>query len=38
VLGLGVIIAAFVLTGIYVVRANTRFDDLTRSLVKEMTR
>jgi uncharacterized membrane protein (DUF485 family) len=37
-LGLGVIILAFVLTGIYVARANSRFDELTRSLTEEMTR
>ncbi|MFC4169069.1 DUF485 domain-containing protein [Teichococcus aestuarii] len=35
-LGLGVIVAAFVLTGIYVVRANSRFDELTRSLQDEV--
>jgi uncharacterized membrane protein (DUF485 family) len=38
VLGLGVIVAAFVLTGIYVLRANSRFDALTRSLTNEVTR
>jgi len=38
VLGLAVIIAAFILTGIYVVRANRRFDDLTRGLTEEVTR
>lgn len=38
VLGLGVIIAAFVLTGIYVARANSRFDELTRDLQQEVTR
>ncbi|MFC0408697.1 DUF485 domain-containing protein [Roseomonas elaeocarpi] len=32
VLGLGVIIAAFVLTGIYVARANGRYDAMTREL------
>jgi uncharacterized membrane protein (DUF485 family) len=37
VLGLGVIVAAFVLTGIYVARANTRFDALTRDLNREIT-
>jgi uncharacterized membrane protein (DUF485 family) len=36
-LGLGVIIAAFVLTGIYVYRANSEFDDLTRNLTREIT-
>ena len=35
-LGLGVIVAAFVLTGIYVIRANSRFDELTRSLHEEV--
>ena len=34
-LGLGVIIAAFVLTGIYVYRANSEFDELTRNLTRE---
>ncbi|MCW6511038.1 DUF485 domain-containing protein [Lichenifustis flavocetrariae] len=32
VLGLAVIVFAFLLTGIYVVRANGRYDDLTRKL------
>lgn len=32
VLGLVVIVSAFVLTGVYVWRANTVFDDLTREL------
>ncbi|PVE20422.1 DUF485 domain-containing protein [Microvirga sp. KLBC 81] len=35
-LGLGVIVSAFVLTGIYVQRANSRFDELTRSLTREL--
>ena len=35
VLGLGVIVSAFVLTGIYVQRANSRFDELTRNLTRE---
>ncbi|GEO12860.1 DUF485 domain-containing protein [Microvirga aerophila] len=34
-LGLGVIVAAFVLTGIYVYRANSEFDELTRNLTRE---
>jgi uncharacterized membrane protein (DUF485 family) len=38
VLGLGVIVSAFLLTGIYVHRANGRFDDLTRELTKETMR
>ena len=33
VFGLAVIIFAFAMTGIYVVRANSRFDSLTRALV-----
>jgi uncharacterized membrane protein (DUF485 family) len=36
VLGLVVIVSAFVLTGIYVQRANSRFDDLTRDLTREI--
>lgn len=32
-LGLGVIVSAIVLTGIYVLRANSRFDSLTRQIV-----
>ena len=36
ILGLGVIVSAFVLTGIYVQRANSRFDELTRNLTKEL--
>ena len=36
VLGLAVIVSAFLLTGIYVQRANSRFDDLTRDLTKEI--
>ncbi len=38
VLGLVVIVSAFVLTGIYVARANGRFDDLTRDLNRELGR
>ena len=36
ILGLGVIVSAFVLTGIYVQRANSRFDELTRRLTREL--
>lgn len=36
VLGLAVIVSAFVLTGIYVARANTRYDELTRELTEEI--
>jgi uncharacterized membrane protein (DUF485 family) len=35
--GLAVIFAAFILTGIYVYRANTRFDQLTANLKRELT-
>lgn len=34
-IGLGVILSAFVLTGVYVRRANSEFDALTREIVKE---
>ena len=34
-LGLGVIVAAFVLTGIYVSKANAEFDALTKQIVEE---
>ncbi|MBV9289691.1 MAG: DUF485 domain-containing protein [Hyphomicrobiales bacterium] len=34
-LGILVIVAAFVLTGIYVSRANSTYDDLTREIVRE---
>ena len=37
VIGLGVIVSAFVLTGLYVQRANSRFDELTRNVVKDLT-
>jgi len=33
--GLLVIISAFLLTGIYVVKANKRYDELTRQIVEE---
>ena len=33
--GLAVIVSAFVLTGLYVRRANTEFDALTRQIVEE---
>lgn len=32
--GVGVILAAFVLTGLYVVRANTTFDDMTEEIIE----
>jgi uncharacterized membrane protein (DUF485 family) len=35
-LGLGVIISAFLLTGVYVRRANSEFDTLTRQIMSEM--
>ena len=34
-IGLGVIISAFILTGIYVFRANSEFDRLTREIKEE---
>jgi len=34
-IGVGVILSAIILTGIYVWRANTRFDDLTQKLLRE---
>jgi len=37
-IGIGVIVFAFVVTGIYVSRANGRFDELTRELVQEVTK
>jgi len=36
VLGLVVIVSAFLLVGLYVQRANGRFDDLTRALRKDL--
>ena len=38
VIGLGVIVSAFVLTGLYVQRAHSRFDELTRNVVKDLTK
>jgi len=37
-IGLGVIISAFLLTGIYVWVANSRFDEMNRELIKEVTK
>ena len=34
--GVGVIISAFVLTGIYVYRANGEFDDLTKAIREDL--
>lgn len=34
--GLGVILSAFVLTGLYVARANTSFDDLTKQIIERL--
>lgn len=34
-IGLAVIVAAFILTGIYVFKANAEFDQLTREIVEE---
>lgn len=38
VLGVGVIVVAFILTGIYVARANTRFDRLAGELTRSLAR
>lgn len=35
-IGLGLILLAFILTGIYVHRANTQFDELTQHIRKEV--
>ena len=37
-LGLFVIVSAFILTGIYVRRANTEFDALTRAIMERVTK
>jgi len=37
-IGLGVIVFAFLVTGIYVSRANSRYDEMTRELKQEITR
>lgn len=37
-MGIGVILSAFVLTGIYVYRANREFDDLTHDIVERATK
>lgn len=37
-LGLFVIVSAFVLTGIYVHRANTEFDAITRQIIEDLKR
>ncbi|PTT88398.1 DUF485 domain-containing protein, partial [Pseudomonas sp. HMWF031] len=34
-IGVGLIVSAFVLTGIYVRRANGEFDDLNNAILKE---
>ena len=34
-LGVGLIVSAFILTGIYVRRANGEFDDLNNAILKE---
>ena len=35
-LGIGVILSAFLLTGIYVARANSEFDDLNRQILENL--
>ena len=37
-IGLGVILFAFVLTGIYVIVANSRYDEINRQLIQEVTK
>ncbi len=37
-IGIGVIVFAFIVTGIYVSRANSHYDDLTRELKQEITK
>lgn len=34
-IGVGIIVIAVVLTGVYVRRANTEFDDLTKQIIEE---
>ena len=36
--GVGVILAAFVLTGLYVFRANTTFDDMTQKIIERASK
>lgn len=36
--GIGVILSAFILTGIYVARANTAFDDMTKKIIERVTK
>jgi uncharacterized membrane protein (DUF485 family) len=36
-MGLGLILLSIILTGIYVLRANSRYDDLTRAIVASAT-
>ena len=38
ILGVAVIVFAFILTGIYVQRANGRFDELTAALKRDLGR
>lgn len=35
-IGLGVIASAFILTGIYVARANTAFDEITKRIIEKV--
>jgi uncharacterized membrane protein (DUF485 family) len=37
-IGLGVILFAFLITGIYVSRANSHYDEMTRDLIQEITK
>lgn len=35
-IGLGVIVSAFILTGIYVARANSAFDEMTKKIIEKV--
>ena len=37
-IGLGVIVFAFIITGIYVARSNSRYDELNRQVIQEITK
>ena len=37
-IGIGVILFAFIVTGIYVARANSHYDEMTRELIQEITK
>lgn len=37
-IGIGIIVFAFLITGIYVVRSNSRYDELNRQVIQEITK